>query len=251
MWAVAVPGVQVEPSARTSRQGMRADWDGGARLESRRPLQAVVQGWKGYKYSERSMYCAGTKRALMGFDRASVCNDGFNAQVCQENRAMGMECEDGSCSNKALQMRAFIRTEVRCCTNKGKGLGLFAAEQGQAGDAVEEMVGYVLSEAVVMTLVDALAPGEPNYICKLPGGLAIDVSKMGNWSCHLNHSCAPNAHLQPVLVGRELRIGVVLDPPSLHHPFSLSLPGPLPLSITVSLSLCPALLSPPLMCVAV
>eukprot|EP00961_Rhodomonas_salina_P084885 1140138-Rhodomonas_salina.1 len=157
------------------------------------------------------MFGAGTKRALLGFDRAGACNDGFNGRVCEENRAMGMECEDGSCSNKTLQMRAFIKTEVRRCATKGKGLGLFAMERGRAGDMVEEMVGYVLKGETAMTLVDAMAPGEPNYICRLPGGLAIDATKMGNRSRHLNHSCAPNAHLQPVLVCGELRIGVVLD----------------------------------------
>eukprot|EP00961_Rhodomonas_salina_P077590 1040615-Rhodomonas_salina.1 len=163
---LAVPGV--EPSAGTSRPRLRTGGDGGAGQESRRPRPAVVQGGKGYKYAKRSMYASGTKRALLGFDQAGLCNDCFNDRVCKENRAMGMECEDGSCSNKALQMRAFIKTEVRRCATKGKGLGLFAVEQGCTGDAVEEMVGYVLSGETAMTLVNAMAPDGPNYICRLP-----------------------------------------------------------------------------------
>eukprot|EP00961_Rhodomonas_salina_P248038 3351796-Rhodomonas_salina.1 len=145
-WGKRLPLEEGEASEgsrqRRGRRRRAAKRGSSARKGQRTPAEE-----RGFEYLERSRFTPGTKSRLSCYERASPCCDG-TGRACLENRAMGMECEDGACDNKDLQMRKFLGTEVRQCPEELKGSGLFALEPGQIGDMVEEMVGLVITAEV-------------------------------------------------------------------------------------------------------
>eukprot|EP00961_Rhodomonas_salina_P194145 2621385-Rhodomonas_salina.1 len=181
------------------------------RSRSRRRAPPAATLTSSYLYIKLSKYTRGTRGLLCGFDQEALCNDGTD-NVCWENKSMGIECEDGSCCNKDLQTLEFIKIWVQECKVAGKGLGLFAAQWGRTGKLVEEMVGEVIRLELANGILAQLEPDAPNYLCHVREGVVINAAEYGNRSRHrdLNHSCAPNAQLQPILVRGELRVGVRL-----------------------------------------
>eukprot|EP00961_Rhodomonas_salina_P089784 1207546-Rhodomonas_salina.1 len=106
MCTVAVPigGGEASEGSSQRRGRRRRALRSAKKGSSAKKGQRAPAEERGFEYLERSRFTPGTKSRLSGYERASPCCDG-KGRACLENRAMGMECEDGACDNKALQMR--------------------------------------------------------------------------------------------------------------------------------------------------
>ncbi len=154
--------------------------------------------------------------------RARVTGVDPGAQRCRgedsrghlENLAMEVECKEGTCDNRRLQLDDFIRTRVKELPGHPGHWGLFAVDGGAPGDYVVEYVGVGMRRRVFEDRFgDALREGkiERTYFAVLlegARGVILDASDKGGKARYAQHSCEPNSRLKPVSVRGERRLVV-------------------------------------------
>lgn len=187
---------------RVTCDGCRA----GRRRRGRRRLEGDEQPAP-FSLVAKSIYRRGSQPLTRVDDRAARC-DGEGSVSCDENRALGCECENGVCGNRTVQRRAFKRTTVQ----KGHGQwALIMEEDGAKGDVVEEYVGECLREEQFRERWEATQEKERVYFCALLPGLVVDATHYGSFARFVNHHCDANAVLAPLSVCGERRIVVRLE----------------------------------------
>lgn len=115
------------------------------------------------------------------------------------------------CGNRRLRFRQVAK--VRPKREPSKGWGLKTLQAIWKGDLVQEYVGEVIHEEVMLSRLNNWAKEHPYnqdyYIMKMMGDWYIDARYMGNLSRFMNHSCEPNCHLVPFNVGGYMRIAII------------------------------------------
>ena len=122
---------------------------------------------------------------------------------------MGLECENGVCSNWRVQRRAFRRTRAQP-VDRDEEWGLVMAEDGKTGDLVEEYVGECLTRKQFKETWDKAKDRTHLYFCSLVNGLVLDGSRYGSLARFANHHCDANAELAQITVATERRVVVRL-----------------------------------------
>jgi len=94
--------------------------------------------------------------------------------------------------------------------------GTFMAEDGKAGDVLEEYVGEGLTFEDFEERRLSMLSADNWYFCKLAHGVILDATHMGSYARFINHHCQPNAELRPWSVNtfRRLAVSLIVDAPS-------------------------------------
>lgn len=181
----------------------------------------VANGRPNYKHLRRNQFVYRSHRQVPA-DEVAVCEceyvEGDPQSACGEERCLNAmlnsECTPGHCPcgerclNQKFQRCQYANLDVVKTT--GRGWGLFAKEDIEAGRFLVEYCGEVLSDRdVPQRLEKYAAEGEANaYILKLSGSEVIDATKKGSLGRFMNHSCSPNCITRKWNVLGEVRVGI-------------------------------------------
>lgn len=144
------------------------------------------------------------------------CDSTGDHSVCGEmcfNRVLFLECSDETCGNTECTNRRFSKREYAQVGlgNAGvRGIGLFADENLDDGSFVIEYTGEVVTKCMYdsrrkMYISEGI---QQVYAMHMTNGLIIDSTKVGNFGRFVNHSCAPNCHVQKWCVNGLTVVGI-------------------------------------------
>jgi hypothetical protein len=135
------------------------------------------------------------RRKLKGSDDGAAECRGEGSKECSENRAMSVECENGSCSNRRLQRSEFVPTYVKPSGIHGQGF--YVRSPVTAGEFMGEYRGELIDLVEFWKRYDAMTSDEDMYFCTHVKSLVIDSKMKGSYERFICHSCDPNAVLAP------------------------------------------------------
>ncbi|XP_011707268.1 PREDICTED: histone-lysine N-methyltransferase NSD2 isoform X2 [Wasmannia auropunctata] len=130
------------------------------------------------------------------------------------NRILMVECSPGicpagdKCMNQSFVLRQYPAMEP--FHTVGRGWGLRALEDIQAGLFVIEYVGEIIDDAEYKRRLHRKKElkNENFYFLTIDNNRTIDAEPKGNLSRFMNHSCAPNCETQKWTVNGDTRIGL-------------------------------------------
>ncbi|KAK9063076.1 hypothetical protein SSX86_016946 [Deinandra increscens subsp. villosa] len=118
-------------------------------------------------------------------------------------------CPCGSyCKNQRFQKSEYAKTKL--FKTEGRGWGLLADENIQAGNFIIEYCGEVISseEAKLRSHTYEAQGLRDAYIISLNANYYIDATKKGSLGRFINHSCQPNCETRKWTVLGETRVGI-------------------------------------------
>jgi len=105
-----------------------------------------------------------------------------------------------------MRNKLFAAIDVR--ETPGKGKGLFASEDLEAGAYVREYVGEIIDEDELTRRRQARKGDKHMFVAYLKDGSYLDATDKGSITRFINHSCEPNCRFETWNVSGHYRIGI-------------------------------------------
>lgn len=171
-------------------------------------LRDLNQAMKEFQKLSKNCYLSGTiRKPKISEEDIPICDcDGKErkcgaSDICH-NRVIQMECDPKlcpagvKCENCRFQKGKFPKVIVR--STGDRGCGLFAGEDIQKGDLVQEYRGEVISDEEMQRRLKQEYKGQRHqYMMVLSGDNGIiDATQKGAVARFMNHCCEPNCYVQ-------------------------------------------------------
>ncbi|XP_055348644.1 probable histone-lysine N-methyltransferase lin-59 [Paramacrobiotus metropolitanus] len=131
------------------------------------------------------------------------------------NRLLFIECDPVSCptgercSNQGIRNGEFVK-DLEVFDTENKGRGVRTRSHIKAGTLVCEYRGEVISVEKFNTRMSKEYKESPHHYClKLDGNTVIDAYQCGSLARYINHSCAPNCHVEKWTVDGQHRMIII------------------------------------------
>jgi [histone H3]-lysine36 N-dimethyltransferase NSD2 len=189
-------------------------------MERKRRSSSSSTKYPPYKRIKKNIYTIPVKQGWVDLEPCS-CNSKKSLQCNSEceNALLNVECigKNGSksncslgpdCGNRRLQKN--ISPSLKLVPTPGKGWGIFAGEDIQAGTFIIEYIGEIIDrETQNKRLLEAKERGEHHaYMMEINSNEIIDARFASNLARFVNHCCDPNAQLQRWSINGFTRIGI-------------------------------------------
>ena len=120
------------------------------------------------------------------------------------NECTDLTCHLGrECGNRCIQNARIAPIERKNCGRRG--FGMFAAQDLEKRDFIEEYVGILINQETQQQLEER---GRGSYLMTLSNGYCVDAMHSGNSARMLNHSHAPNCRAELWWVNGQPHVGI-------------------------------------------